>query len=511
MKVAVIGSGLASFGCCRVLCKNNFIPDIFDIGEDLDLKQKNFKDIIKNYIKKKKTEKLASFLDNLLKQNLFEFPKKKYFGSELLYNYFNRNINDNNPVYSNVYGGLANVWSGSALLPDKKDLIDWPEFTIPDLEIYKKYFSDLPYSSREDNINAIFPQLSENVGNLKYNYSIEKLEEKISKINTKNFISGFSKSFLNTEGPNGCKYCGLCMTGCVYQSIFNPKVYFEKLLKKKKINYFKNFNLIKIIKINNKIELIFSNGKKIQYDKVFLAAGALGSAKIILNSFQNIKETKLFYAPGLVIPLLSLKSYNFEWPNSNTLSKMFLEIKTRIINNWVHCQINQPSELVMYKLGFFKVKNDWIKKMYFKFFKRLFTITINYHSKYGGYYKLNLNNDSEGGVSNLNIAHFKNKNKKLFDFDIFDTILKKLKKLGFYSNKFFINHEMNCDHYYIGGTFPIKSKQTELTHLNRFGELRNIKNLHIVDSSTFPSIPGTTFGLLCMLNSARITESAIKN
>lgn len=512
MKIAVIGSGLASFACCNVLTKNNFFPDVFDIGDDLDLEQKEIKGKIKKFIEKKKRvvagdgnkDALASILDTLLQQKSLEYPKKKYFGSEKLYNYINKSLIYNNPSYSSNFGGFGKVWSASALFPDKKDLTAWPDFSIPNVDLYKKYFKDLNYSSREDNLEKIFAKLSDHSNFIKHHECIETLQDRISKINSNHFISGFSKIFLSTVGDNKCKYCGLCMTGCIYNSIFDPSIEFKKLIEKKKISYFKNFELVRLNKLDKKIELLFSNERKFQYDKVFLAAGALSTTKIIMNSFKKIKEVKIIHATGFVIPLLSLKSYNFKWPSRNTLSQIFIEIKNKDIHNWVHCQLSQPNELVMHKIGFFKITNKWIKKIYYQILQRLFTINVAYHSNYGGYYKLSLDN------RNIKVTYFENINKKFYNYSIYKTIMKKLNKLGIYSSKLIVNHGKNSDHYYIGGSFPMKKKQSEIIHSDQYGQLKDIKNLHIVDSSTFPSIPATTFGLLSMLNSASITEKVIK-
>ncbi|MDC0376103.1 GMC family oxidoreductase [Pelagibacteraceae bacterium] len=504
MKIAVIGSGLASFACCTVLNKNNFFPDVFDCGEDLDLDQKEIKIKIKKYVEGGNKDLLSDVVNIILQQNPGEHPKKKYFGSEKLYNYISRSFTKNNPAHSNNLGGFGKVWSASALFPDKKDLTDWPDFSIPNINLYNKYFNNLNYSAKKDNLEKFFTKLSDQNNYLKHHECIEVLQNKIAKMNTGNFVSGFSKSFLTTIGDNQCRYCGLCMTGCVYNSIFDPSIEFKKLIENKKINYYKNFELVRISKLNKKIELFFSNGEKVQYDKVFLAAGALSSSKIIMNSFKGIKETKIIHASGFVMPLISLKSYNFEWPNRNTLSQIFMEIKNKNINHWVHCQLSQPNELVMHRMGFFKFNNKWIKKFYFQILKRLFTINIGYHSNYSGYYKLNF----EKG--NLKASYFENKDNKFYNYSIYETIMKKLNKTGLYSNKHLIYHGENADHYYIGGSFPMKKNQTEIHHSDQYGQLKDMENLHIIDSSTFPSIPATTFGLLIILNSARITDKVIK-
>ena len=53
---------------------------------------------------------------------------------------------------------------------------------------------------------------------------------------------------------------------------------------------------------------------------------------------------------------------------------------------------------------------------------------------------------------------------------------------------------------------PIKWNET-----NYLGELEEMKNLHLVDSSTFPTLPGTTIGLLSKVMAYAITKEALKD
>ena len=52
----------------------------------------------------------------------------------------------------------------------------------------------------------------------------------------------------------------------------------------------------------------------------------------------------------------------------------------------------------------------------------------------------------------------------------------------------------------------MRESPSQHNHTNILGEIKGLDGVHIIDSSTFPSIPATTFGLLIMLNSARITD-----
>ena len=52
---------------------------------------------------------------------------------------------------------------------------------------------------------------------------------------------------------------------------------------------------------------------------------------------------------------------------------------------------------------------------------------------------------------------------------------------------------------------PKKEFETDL-----LGRPKNHRNVHFIDSSTFPTIPSTTFALTIMANSVRIIEKTLK-
>jgi uncharacterized Zn-finger protein len=85
----------------------------------------------------------------------------------------------------------------------------------PKLETFTRYFSDISYVSNNDNINSIFPNLKTRFDKLNYPKQINSLRKRLDKFNSKDFVSGNPRVFLETrDKKNSCKYCGYCMTGC---------------------------------------------------------------------------------------------------------------------------------------------------------------------------------------------------------------------------------------------------------------------------------------------------------
>ena len=506
MRIAIIGSGLSAVSACRVLIKNNIIPDVYDAAEDLDKQTRKFKTKLSktNPSKWKNADKIK--MNSYSKFFGKEFPRKKFFGSDLIYKYIDKS-KDNNPSMTHFIGGYSNVWSGSVLFPDKKDLIGWPEKSLPKIETFTRYFNDISYVSNNDNINSIFPNLKTRFDKLNYPKQINSLRKRLDKFNSKDFVSGNPRVFLETgDKKNSCKYCGYCMTGCAYDSFYNSKNDFLKFNKQKNINFFPNFILTKVAQNNNKKILHFKNKKSyIEYDKVFLACGALSTSKIMLNSLKNLKQVKLSHCPSFVMPLFSKKSFSFNWPKTNTLSQIFIEIKNFKSKNWAHAQFSQPNEIILNKLGLLNGTSIILNIIRTFFIKRIFTVFCTLHSKYAGKYIISKNKKE------FKINYIKNlKTNKIIN-SLYNSLNEKFKKVNLFSFKFLLNHANNSDHYYIGCSFPMKKKRKKITDTDVLGQIKDFKNLHIIDSSVFTSIPSTTFGLLSMINSARITEKVINN
>ena len=63
--------------------------------------------------------------------------------------------------------------------------------------------------------------------------------------------------------------------------------------------------------------------------------------------------------------------------------------------------------------------------------------------------------------------------------------------------------------WHFGGTIPMKDHPIKETDCFSNGLLKGIENTYVVDSSSFPSIPGSTVALLTMANSYRIARKSI--
>ena len=90
MKIAVIGSGLSALSAVNVLVKSGHTPYVFDVGnkpsENTLFLKKKINDLIKN-----NHNNTRNFLD-LSSNTRGEFPRKFFYGSDYVYNYYDYNL-----------------------------------------------------------------------------------------------------------------------------------------------------------------------------------------------------------------------------------------------------------------------------------------------------------------------------------------------------------------------------------------------------------------------------------
>ena len=94
------------------------------------------------------------------------------------------------------------------------------------------------------------------------------------------------------------------------------------------------------------------------------------------------------------------------------------------------------------------------------------------------------------------------------------TVLRKFKKLGLIPIPFSqligrVGRGNRLGGWHFGGTLAMQKKPVKATNCLANGELKSMKRLFIIDSSGFPSIPGSSVALLTMANSYRIARRSL--
>ena len=522
MQIAIIGSGLAAIAAAKALIARGVKPLILDYGKRLDkdrqLIVKKFSSLEpKQWSHKDKTCITA----NHTIHNKKLLPQKLAFGSD----YFYGNSTDNAPVIANgllppfsyAKGGFSVGWGAAALPPDDCDLTDWPIKRLQ-LEPYlKKVLADLPYSACDDGLSTHFPLYSRAIEPIQLatgNASLLHAMQTSKKMQQQQIAFGQARLLTHAATntiAQGCKYCGYCMSGCAYDCIYKSSQDLDKLVSAGLVDYISGALVESLQEKNNQVTILYKNKENqptsLVVDRVLLAAGATNSTRIVLQSKKLYHHTvQLKSTVGFVAPMLRLKSMPCEWPHINSQPGIFLEYKVNdLSNHWVHTQISTPNEMVLEKLAISPFKQGIIPCLKKKISQHLVIAHCNMHSNHAGGYMLSLEK-----INNINTLV----SNRAESSDAYSAVKQAAWKLfsigrmfGCYTLVPLIKDKVSSRGFHVGGSLPMTNNVRTDTDTNILGNPKGWQRIHVIDSSIFPSLPGTTIGLLAMANAYRIADN----
>jgi GMC oxidoreductase len=235
--------------------------------------------------------------------------------------------------------------------------------------------------------------------------------------------------------------------------------------------------------------------------RVLLAAGALNSTRIMARSLRlEGKPIRLLETQYFFFPFLSYKKHA-EAPRF-TLAELFVEINNpKLGGRNTHFQVYGLNSIFRQALramvpGF--LRQPWLLD---EVEKRFFLFQGFLHSESSGSLELTLRarEDNKDRVqirgisspSSLGLAHQAKRliARELRLYGIVPPLFLKMVPLG------------RSNH--IGGSFRMGAKD-DIFQADRQGRPAGLKRVHLLDASTFPSIPATTITFTIMANSDRI-------
>lgn len=524
MRIAIIGSGIAAIATAKRLVTRGIKPVILDVGDELDSNRASLAGRLagKNPEHWHNNDRIALTSNPTVHEGL-SIPKKLLFGSDFFYGQSNQHapLKGNGPLppFSYAKGGFSVGWGAAVLPPDPCDIKDWP-ITVANLaDHYKFVLATLPLSADDDELSNRFPLYKKDYGTLKLTTGNETILHDLRRsglLRSDSCLFGQARLLVRTrdiEDKPGCKYCGYCMSGCVYDCIYKSLDDVNDLVSGGKIDYTGGVLVQRLEEKKDKVHISYVNGSGEQHmmpvDKVFLAAGAVNSTRIILKSKKLYDhKVRLHTRGGFIVPMLRAKYAPVDWPDVNTQPGLFLEYKVPgLSDHWVHTQLSTPNELIFEKLNIHNTSHGLMKKLKRRLLGHVVIAFGNLHSNHAFGYELSLKQGSEG---RQDILKYERESRIQSDRDIKQAIKHLLRvswKFGCVPLTPIAQN--NTGSYHVGGTLPMKKNPKKETETDLLGRPLNMKNVHVVDSSVFPSLPGTTIGLLAMANADRIAAHVL--
>ncbi len=514
----VIGSGPAGIAAANALVKRGCKILILDGGEELEPEIKTSI----NAFKKQSPEQWDQVKLNAFSDKVSVDPKgvqvKLVCGSDYPYAAVDKEI----PVQpheighltpSLAKGGFSNVW-GSAVMPySESDISDWP-LTLAELEpYYKEVLEFMPLSARSDRLEKTSPIYTESPHLLPTSKQAMKLLDSLSL--NRRFLedSGVSFGVSRLAVYPDCVECGYCLYGCPHDLIYSTRHTLAALCRNPLVEYAGGYRVIEIKEDEHGVEVVaidrtYGDTHSFKGKKVYLAAGVISSAKILLSSFKRYDiSIPMPVSEYFILPMFQFQRTPGAMKESlHTLSQVFIEVFDKAISKkFVHLQVYSYSDL--YKKAFSQTLKFLgpLKLILMPYIlERMLVVQGYLHSEASSSIELRLDKST-------NLLHLSGK-KNISAALTIRKIVKKLMVLRKYTGAIPVSPMLQIgkpgDGRHAGATFPMSREPTEF-QTDLLGRPFNSSNIHVVDASVLPSIPAPTITFTAMANAARIAATSL--
>lgn len=405
-----------------------------------------------------------------------------------------------NVLVSHARGGLSTVW-GAAMLPNPEGEFDgWP---IDRAALDPHYAAvaelagltaDAPPSDRARRLRA---RHSQNAAALK----------------RRGFSSEPARLALDTAR---CRSVGLCLSGCPYGAVWSSERLVDSLLARPGFSY-KGSVLVTRLAAEGavtRIEARDADGKAQEFraPKVFLAAGALSSARLAAQSLNLYgKPLPLLYQPYFLAPFLALGGGgDVEAERLHTLAQVFMALSDPAVSTRrVHLQLYTYS-------GHIRTAVDdalgplgrLVPGARRALLSRLCAVQGYLHSDEGGAIWMTLREPKDGGPAEASLQAPPAAKRKAAVARVLKALLSARRELGGLVLSPMARHGLPGDGSHVGGTFPMAASPVGL-QTDALGRLAGLPGVHMIDGACLPSIPATTFTFTVMANARRIALESL--
>jgi choline dehydrogenase-like flavoprotein len=527
-KIAIIGSGPSAAAAAWKYCKEGFDVTMIDAGFELEPANANVKDSFQQ----KTPEQYLSDIYQLRLSNSFEpgrFPGKLPFGSIYPYKTTKNTdlLLDKNVtlVTSLAKGGLSASWGGNISAVAQDDISDWPVTATELNPFFEEVFKLIDVSGSPAVYDALqatkipasdYSNLCEHAKRILNNIEINQTE-----LLDRGLYCGRAKIAIGpkySNGHEGCVSCGFCMHGCPTGAIFNSADLVKTLADKRALKYISQELVVAFSESDDSVRLKLENintgqGSELTFNRVFVGCGVFGSTSLVARSLNLENQPfTILDSQKCLFPFFRFRGVKDAFlEECSTLSQLYIQMNDKnVCDRIVHGQLYGFNDLVLE--GFYKRIGRYSKlpRLLLRgVINRMMIGMVYLHSDYSGTleFQPNLKDLSaslgqvSGRLNSSGLEIFKKYQKK---------ILESWRVFGGIPVGLATQYDAPGNSQHFGGAIPMaKSDQGRITS-DLSGRPLGLKRVHVVDSTVFPSIPGTPTLALMMANALRICDGVIR-
>jgi len=525
-KVVVIGSGLAAVGAVKGLLQQGIRPLVLDIGYlpptavTLGIKRLSAREPrLWTSAERGEVSANAGVPGRVV-------PRKLVFGSDYFYSQDEAdlegfaNFASGSPPWSPALGGFSVGWGAAVLPPAPSDLMGWPYSHGELLDSVHAVVRGLPCSEPVDDLTRVFGKISERERQvISLTPGQERLLDRLRSAAVRQpplvrAVAGQSR--LLTEASQqevtACRKCGFCSSGCVYGSIYTARHDFERWIAADVVDYRRVEEVFRVVETREEAFVAYkaTDGslKKEPCEQILLAAGAVNSTRILMNSAPvELGEVCIQRTGGVLQIYGSLQGEEMAWPTINTQTSHFVDLLDESASSfWSHAQVGLPNELILRRLGVDPVfPNSLRSRLVRRAAGHFISVALNAHSSHGPQYVIRIDR-SDHGLAPIWTRQMWSESARSTVMRLEKRMQKLMRTAGYVAIPFLRQDSAAAQGYHFGASFPMSSEPHAPTDTDDVGRPFGWKRVHLVDTASLPAIPATTVGLLTMAHAHRISS-----
>jgi ferredoxin len=399
-----------------------------------------------------------------------------------------------------------------------QDLRDWPISSNDLADSYRNLAHFVPMSGEPDQLEQPFPFYREKITSLERSEQtgalLSFLDRHKSALNNKGIGFGRARVAVDsTGGPAGCRYCGYCLDGCPYGSIFNPRLHWKRL-EREGTKIHKGFYAIEFEEDAEGVTLSTVNvrdGSVRQFrgGRLFAGIGAIATTRLVARSIKVIhRPVRILDSQYFFFPLLSYRKAK-DVTVRFTLAEIFLEIlNPRISDHYIHFQVYGLSE--MFRRAIASMVPSFLRRntLLSAVEGRFYLVQGFLHSSESAHLELTVSS-SRPDADEIHIRGVANPIAAQVSRRVQSLLRGSLAGFGIIPP---MSPEMVAPgrSFHAGGSFPMGSGNAPFCS-DLLGRPAGLSRTHLLDASTFPSIPASTIAYTSMANSDRIVSETFRH
>ncbi len=513
----VVGSGPAGISCARALLDRGLDVTMLDAGLKLEADKERLVAPLRTQPPEQWSEEALALLRSGVTARTSGVQEKLAYGSDYPYRLAADDLGIERDhvacVPSFARGGMSNVWGGSILSYRDDDLGDWPIRAADLAPAYRAVLRWVRHSSVHDRLDAEFPTYSEDAASvLPSRQAVELLDDmeaSAERLRRTGVVFGRSRLAVDPD----CIRCGLCMYGCPKNFVFNAATILAELVSNPRFTYRPGVVVDTVRESGGEVVLAtraMTDGQRseVRASRVLLGCGPLSTTHIMLASLGAFgREVVMHDSQYYIFPLLRFRSTpGFDVEPTHSLAQIFVELfDTKVSPRSVHLQLYSYNDLyVRVFQGMFGplyralplrplLGRMWIAQGYLHSSESPRIVAVLDEPVRDGRPRMRLRST---GLSDTP-AKVRRVVRKLWSLrrELRMVPLGPMLKLGDAGQG-----------YHVGGSFPMRVRPGPFES-DTLGRPYGFQRVHLVDSTTFPSIPASTVTLTVLANAHRIASA----